>query len=766
MAVDGHIIFKTSADNSQLEKDLAKATKDVERLEKQVGKTESDRAPIVEQLRAAQKEAEAAYTTVEKLQKELAASQTLTSQDSSTPITPEQYVEEITRQKEIGAELTQQEKILKQKEAAAEKLEAKDASIVSKLERQTAELDSAKSAAADLSQQMEQAGKATPLNNMMDGVNERIDKLGKRITSLAKRVFVFTMITAALRGMRTWLGNVIQGNDEASAALARLKGALLTLAQPLVEYIIPAFVSFCNILTRVVTAVASLLSGLFGKTLSQSQAAAEALNNEQKALNGVGSAAKKNSKFLAGFDEINQVQEDTSSGGSASGSASPSFDFDTSGAEKDLSNLLHWIELIGAALLYWKLPKGLKNGWKTFLGILMAIHGAITMIQGAWDAWQNGMDKGNLLKMLEGAAFLVGGLALAFGTVGAAIGLIVSGITFLVSGFHDATENGWNLYNLLSSVMGILAIGAGIALFTGSWIPLLIAGIASVLLALTVATGHGEELIDGIKQVFQGFLTFIKGVFTGDLGMALQGIEQMFAGLKTTVFAVFDGVRDTILSFLDWLDEKTGGKLHFIIENVKEFVTGFFDGLKESFGNMIDDVKSIFSGLVKFVSGVLSGDWNRAWEGIKSIFKGVWNGIVDIGEAALNALVKGINGIGFGPVPDWVPLIGGKDFHLNVRRISLPRLASGAVIPPNNEFMAVLGDQSSGNNLEAPEGLIRKIVREEAGGNAQTVVLLQAILEAVKDGKILMVDKRVLGKVTSEALNNAARASGTAVISV
>ena len=139
---------------------------------------------------------------------------------------------------------------------------------------------------------------------------------------------------------------------------------------------------------------------------------------------------------------------------------------------------------------------------------------------------------------------------------------------------------------------------------------------------------------------------------------------------------------------------------------------------------------------------------------------------MDIGEAALNALVRGINGIGFGPVPDWVPLVGGKDFPLNVRRISLPRLASGAVIPPNNEFMAVLGDQSSGNNLEAPESLIRKIVREEAGGNTQTVVLLQAILEAIKDGKILMVDKRVLGKVAAEALNNAARASGTAVISV
>ena len=65
-------------------------------------------------------------------------------------------------------------------------------------------------------------------------------------------------------------------------------------------------------------------------------------------------------------------------------------------------------------------------------------------------------------------------------------------------------------------------------------------------------------------------------------------------------------------------------------------------------------------------------------------------------------------------MPEW----GGKTFGLDISHISIPKipyLASGAVIPPNREFLAVLGDQKSGNNLEMPENLLRRIIREESG---------------------------------------------------
>ena len=63
---------------------------------------------------------------------------------------------------------------------------------------------------------------------------------------------------------------------------------------------------------------------------------------------------------------------------------------------------------------------------------------------------------------------------------------------------------------------------------------------------------------------------------------------------------------------------------------------------------------------------------------------------------------------------------------------NIPALAQGAVIPPNREFMAVLGDQRHGTNLEAPADLIRQIVREEAGGSTEMLSVLQSILSAVR----------------------------------
>lgn len=84
-------------------------------------------------------------------------------------------------------------------------------------------------------------------------------------------------------------------------------------------------------------------------------------------------------------------------------------------------------------------------------------------------------------------------------------------------------------------------------------------------------------------------------------------------------------------------------------------------------------------------------------------------------------------------VPDWVPLVGGKSFGINitpVSRVSLPRLASGAVIPPNREFMAVLGDQKSGTNIETPLATMvqafKQAMNETGGmGGRQITVVMQ-----------------------------------------
>ena len=392
--------------------------------------------------------------------------------------------------------------------------------------------------------------------------------------------------------------------------------------------LIPALVTLVRVITQVVATLARLVSALFGTTAKASADAAKALNDETKAIKGAGGAAKKASKSLAAFDEINQLSGDTASSGGGI-SIDPDFSvFDE--LDERFDRIAKAVLLIGAGLLAWKLSTGLPGILGTILqklgGIAIAAGGLVLIWDAVSDALENGINWSNFFEMLAGAAALVGGLTLAFGKLGAGIGLIISGGAMLITAFNDIATNGLNLQNGLSALAGVVMTGLGFFFLTGSVIPLVVAGIVAVIGAVLALTGNLEE------------------------------------------FAV----------------------------NLKENILG---------------------GIIEFITGVFTGDWEKAWEGVKKIFKGIWNSIIMVIESAINLIIKGINWmisklntIHF-EIPDWVPIIGGKSFGINiplVSEVSLPRLATGAVIPPNREFMAVLGDQKHGTNIEAPLDTIQQ----------------------------------------------------------
>ena len=730
-AADGYITYSTKLDNAQLEKDLAKSTKKVEQLEKKAQSNSAKRLPLAEQTKKLGAELDAAKMKLAELQEEAKRVDLALAGDFSyDPASIQAYSDATIRKPQIEKEMKAAEKAVDQLQKKFDDADDKLLAFDKKAQKVEQDLNDAKEKAGDLAAELSRP--VTAGERMSEAVSKaegKIDKFAHRVAGLAKRVFVFTIITRAFGAIRDLMGKYITANSEATQAIAQLRGALLTLAQPLLNVIIPAFTAFINIVTRVAAAVANLVSLLFGKSIKQSKKAAESMYNEAEAIEAAGSAAEDAAGSLAAFDEINQLSDNSGGGGAAANS--PNFEFDTSTMEADMDKLLGWIKLIGAALLAWKLSDTFMGGLKMFVGLILAINGAIELAKGAWDAWQNGMNWDNLLQMLGGAALLAGGLWIAFGKVGGAIGLIVGGLALLVTSFHDAMENGWNLQNVLGAIAGLLMGGLGIALLTGSWIPLLIAGIGAALLALTIATGHGEELIEGVRKVCQGFVDFIAGIFTGDIDRALAGVSQIFEGLGQAVDAVIDGLRDTFLSFLDWLDAQTGGRFHNIIEGAKNFVRGFFDTSKEILGNLLSAVKQIFDGIVKFVAGVFTNDWDLAWEGVKDIFKGAWNSMVALLEGAINIIIKGLNylirqmnKIKF-DVPGWVPGVGGKSVGINIPSInpaSIPRLATGTVVPPNREFMALLGDNKTEHEVVSPLSVIKQAMAEvlaESGGGEQ-----------------------------------------------
>ncbi len=288
---------------------------------------------------------------------------------------------------------------------------------------------------------------------------------------------------------------------------------------------------------------------------------------------------------------------------------------------------------------------------------------------------------------------------------------IVEAFTVVIGSFMAA----WGIVNLAVTIGGIIsalvsfvttgglvtaavtALGGAIAFLT-SPITIAIAAITAIIAAGVLlvknwdtVSAKAKELWDFVKKQFEAFDRWLDGVFSADW-------EYWFG--------IFGGV-----------------------------IGGFMKNVE----NTWNVAKEIFGGFITFLSGVFTRNWKKAWEGIKQIFKGVFdslatvlknpvniiigliNGLVEGVAEGINAVISSLNKINV-KVPDWVPKYGGKSFGFDLKKVSAPKipyLATGAVIPPNAPFLALMGEQKNGTNLEAPESLIRKIVREESGRNQQ-----------------------------------------------
>ena len=743
---DGKIVVQAEVDAKKAQRELDKLTARIDKLETDLKKSSGEQSGIKEQLDAAKESAKQAETALKSLRAESERLRQVTSGEASA--SPDAYISAYSRQSEVAAQIKEQEALLKEQDKIVESLDGKYAKITDKVMEQTSALDAAKTRAGELTREITNASGASERMELASkNVSDSMNKFSKRVSGLFKRVLVFSLITRALQSLRTWLGKTIMQNEEARAAVARLKAAFLTLAQPILQVVIPVFVKLVDILTQVVTAIAKFFGMLSGKSWASQKAAAQGLSDEEKALKGVGAAADDARKSMAGFDEINQITSNQASGGgggagwAASTDIAPDFS-SLDMAEDKLHDILGLVGAIAAGLLAWKIASLFTNDLSKIWGIALAVAGAFALVYFWLDAWNNGIDLQNFLGMLAGLAALAGGLAIAFGPTAAAIALVVGGLAMLVVGIKDVIENSFTLENTLTIIAGLLAAGIGISILTGSWIPLLIAGFVAALVALVSFTGHGEELIQGLKKIIDGFGKFFKGVFTGDLKLAAEGAKQIWAGLKQTWNAIVNSIKDAWSAFITWLQGKNPA------------LAAIFETIGKLFSDQYNAWKKILSGLITFLTGVFTGDWKKAWNGVLDILKGVWNLIVGTVEGAINFIIDGINllisalnKIHF-EVPDWVPLVGGKSFGINitpVSRVSLPRLASGAVIPPNREFMAVLGDQKSGTNIETPLATMVQAFKQAmnepggAGGRQMTV--------------ILQLDRRELGRAIYQ-LNN------------
>ena len=153
--------------------------------------------------------------------------------------------------------------------------------------------------------------------------------------------------------------------------------------------------------------------------------------------------------------------------------------------------------------------------------------------------------------------------------------------------------------------------------------------------------------------------------------------------------------------------------------------------------NIISHVIDILSGLIKFITGVFTLNWKQAWEGVKDVLKGILNVIIDIVEGSINRIIGALNAISF-DIPDFVLGIGGKHVGFNITPVSLPRLASGTVVPrQSREFAAILGDNNRETEVVSPLSTMKQAMIEAlsesgfGGGNGDVYISADGDMDAL-----------------------------------
>lgn len=863
---DGSITFSTALDNAQLEKDLAGLTKKIEKQERKIADLSAKRDKAKEKgiFDAAALDAEKAK--LQEIKDRLADIRAMAKDKGYSAAQREEYAVQIPT---VQQELKDQQTRVNALQAEWNKTENAVERYSTQLSDAESTLDRQKAEAGELVQRIETAnGAAAQMAGAVDQAGTYMARFTARVKKLASRVFVFTLITTVLRGMRTWMEKVIKTNSEARQSIAMLKGALLTLAQPLVEVIIPAFTILVNVLARVVTAVAQLVSALFGKTLKQSKDGAKALYKEAGGIQAVGDAAKDAMGSLAGFDEINTISAEGSKGGGGgtgglSGDAiKPDFkgligdELDkitalVSGALLAIGALLAFsgvdiplglalmaagavglasviFENWGAIVEALRGPIGLVtalvsgallaigalllfSGINIPLGLALIAVGALglaAVVAANWETIQQVLEGPvGAVTALVSSALLAIGVLLAFSGVNLPLGLalIAAGAIGLVA----AVAANWDtvqqaLEGPTGAVTGLisglfLALGA-ILLFSGANVPLGLGLLASGAIGLVTSIAANWETVQNALEGPVGTITALISsallvlgavlLFTGaatPLGLGL--IAAGAVGLATSIAANWNTVQNALrgpigaitalvsgaLLVLGIILLFTGAGIPLALGLLALGATGLAATIAPNWDFVLDAIKGAWRNVkswwktnaAKFftldywknlgkdiIDGFLSG-LKKAWDGLASWFSGVWDSL--FGNRNVSVGVSGTSSAGnynsssrmmYQSVPE-------------VSNASIPLLAQGAVIPPNREFMAVLGDQRSGNNLEAPEDLIRQIVREESGGgSAELVQLLQSILKAIKDGHIIMVDGTVFGRTAIKTINSVTTAAG------
>ena len=234
-----------------------------------------------------------------------------------------------------------------------------------------------------------------------------------------------------------------------------------------------------------------------------------------------------------------------------------------------------------------------------------------------------------------------------------------------------------------------------------------------------------EEFTASIKDILNDSFGFVNEIYNSVVAPVFETLKKELsnfykaniAPLAKSLGEFYSSIGDNLSSLWNKLLKPL---INWIVKNILPAITPVLEGIVKRVMNLFSMMSGIAQGLIEVLGGIISFlvgvftlDWQRAWEGIKGIFKGIFNALASIVGNFVNSVIDAINGL-IGGVNSISSNLGIPAIP-TIPEFKIPKLATGAVIPPNAPFMAILGDQKHGTNIEAPLDTIKQAVREVVG---------------------------------------------------
>lgn len=557
-----------------------------------------------------------------------------------------------------------------------------------------------------------------------------------------KSMMLYMGVSKAIEAMKAGFADLAQASTSFNGSMSGLSSSFLQVRNsiaaacaPALQALTPIIQTVANAFVTAMNAVGAFSARLFGNATTFTQAKYAAVDYAKSVADTAKTAkdADKEMGSLASFDQVNNISEQKQTGASAdNGKPAPQDMFETVGISEETVGLadrvresfermlepLRRVDFSSVTSSF----DGLKEAFSRFFSGLLAIdlkplgeslarvaEAASPIVAGLFDGLSWFLDNiaGPLAKWAMECLFpaVLDVIAGAIKLIGSVLEAVKPLFLWLWDNFLEPVAK-WT-GGVIVSVLGWIAdaltrisdwisshqktvetITIIIGSFAAAW------GLVNVAIGIWNAVGAvASGIIKGVGLALQfaqtkaGLVTIILGALIAVIVLCIRHWDE----IKAKAIECWNKIKDAWNKAGDWFHKH-------VTEPISNFFSGLWDGIK--------------------------GAFTRAFDFIKKAFKGYVNGWITMVESfinffirGINVLVRGINKLSF-DVPSWVPGIGGKSLGFSIPlipQVQIPRLATGAVIPPNQQFAAILGDQTHGRNLEAPEGLIRQIVREELG---------------------------------------------------